>query len=407
MAEPRTVTITRFDDARSAFRQRDFRQALYDEGDVVMADVLVNLHGDEHRNRRRLENRLFRRDTHEHYERSLFPPIVEDTIAPYRAAGYAELVAFSHHMMMNLAAFTAGVDRPLGTADETFRLYSYMMRFIEGATLAHYTGDREAKRAEVAEALLQFDEEFLAPSIARRVALLGELAAGARNEDSLPRDVLTVLLRNQDNLDLPADVVLRETCFFLLAGAHTSATAFVRTLHNVFGMIERDPTQRARLRRDLGFLQQCVHETVRLQPSSPVAMRWALASTTLDDGTVVEPGDKIVIDLMRANRDVDVFGDDADDFRPDRAIPEMAPRWGLSFGTGMHACIGQDLAGGLDPRGSTPGPDHLYGLVATALNAMLAAGAVPDPDDPPLIDPESERGYWLRYPVRFDPGTSS
>ena len=44
-------------------------------------------------------------------------------------------------MMMNLAAFTAGVDRPLGTPDETDRLYAYLMIFIEGATLAHSTGE--------------------------------------------------------------------------------------------------------------------------------------------------------------------------------------------------------------------------------------------------------------------------
>ena len=41
-----------------------------------MADVLVNLHGDEHRSRRRVENRLFRRDTFELYERELFPRVM-------------------------------------------------------------------------------------------------------------------------------------------------------------------------------------------------------------------------------------------------------------------------------------------------------------------------------------------
>ena len=34
-----------------------------------MGDVLVNLHGEAHRDRRRLENRLFRRETFELYER--------------------------------------------------------------------------------------------------------------------------------------------------------------------------------------------------------------------------------------------------------------------------------------------------------------------------------------------------
>ena len=87
------------------------------------------------------------------------------------AEGHAELVGLSHEMMMNLAAFTAGVDRPLGTRAETMHLYSYLMLFIQGATLAHYTGDRDAKRAEVAAGLESFDAEFLQPSIARRQAV--------------------------------------------------------------------------------------------------------------------------------------------------------------------------------------------------------------------------------------------
>lgn len=396
--EPRTVTVTTYEGARDAFRQKHLRQALYDAGEVVMAKVLVNLHGDEHRARRRLENRLFRRDTQQRYEQLLFPPIVDETLAPHVEAGHAELVSLSHHLMMNLSAFTAGVDRPERTPEETERLYEYMMRFIEGATLAHFTGDRAAKEAEVAAALAAFDEEFLAPSIARRRAALDAVAAGELVEDELPRDVLTVLLRNQDDLDLAPDVVLRETCFYLLAGAHTSATAFVRTLHAVFEMEGRAPADAERARTDLAFLQRCVHETVRLAPSSPVAMRWALEPVTLLGGTEVEPGDKVVIDLMSANRDPDAYGGDADRFDPHRPLePGVAP-WGLSFGLGMHACIGQELAAGSDLAGADD-PDRLYGLVPVAVQAVLQAGARPDPDHPARLDPTSERGYWASYPV--------
>ena len=400
MRAPDEITVTGYEQARAAFRHKELRQALYDAGEVVMDQVLVNLHGDEHRSRRRLENRLFRRDTQTRYERELFPPIVEATLAPHLADGQAELVSLSHQIMMNLAAFTAGVDRPHGTPDETFHLYSYMMRFIEGATLAHYTGDRDAKRAEVAAALDAFDREFLIPSIAARRHALARFDAGEITEADLPRDVLTILLRNQDNLELPPDVVLRETCFFLLAGAHTSATAFVRTLHNIF-MLE-DPADAEFARTDIGFLQRCVHETVRLQPSSPVAMRWALEDIDLPGEVHLRAGDKLVIDLMAANRDPAVFGREADAFDPHRELPIGVPKWGLSFGQGMHACIGQDLAAGLDPLGEDPGPDHLYGLVPVAVQTMLRAGAARVPADPPELDPTSDRGYWARYPVRFE-----
>jgi cytochrome P450 len=395
------ITVAAYAQAREVFRQKELRQGLYDEGDVVMADVLVNLHGADHRARRRLENRLFRKDTHRRYERELFPPIVAATLGPHVTAGHAELVTLSHEMMMNLAAFTAGVDRPLGTTEETLHLYAYLMLFIQGATLAHYTGDRDLKRAEVAEALAAFDTEFLAPSVTRRRELLAAVAQGSVEEDDLPRDVLTTLLRNEDDLQLPPDVVLRETCFFLLAGAHTSATAFVRTLHNVYSMAEQQPVDFERACTDMEFLQRCVHETVRLQPSSPIAVRWALADIELPDGLHVPRGARVTIDMMAANRDAEAFGADADDFDPHRSLePGVAP-WGLSFGLGMHACIGQDLAAGLDPMGKPIDDDHLFGLVPVAIRALLDAGARPDRHDPPTMDPESARGYWGRYPVVF------
>jgi cytochrome P450 len=55
------ITISDYDLVKEAFRRKELRQALYDEGAVVMADCLLTLHGPEHRSRRRLENRLFRR----------------------------------------------------------------------------------------------------------------------------------------------------------------------------------------------------------------------------------------------------------------------------------------------------------------------------------------------------------
>lgn len=401
MSDQVEITVSSYAQARDAFRRKELRQGLYDEGDVVMADVLVNLHGAEHRARRRLENRLFRKDTHRRYEQEFFPPVVAATLAPHVAAGRAELVGLSHEMMMNLAAFTAGVDRPLGTRDETMHLYSYLMLFIQGATLAHYTGDREAKRAEVAEGLVAFDAEFLQPSITRRRASLAEVAAGRLDEADLPRDVLTTLMLHEDELLLAPDVVLREISFFLLAGAHTSATAFVRTLHHVFAMADEQPEDLERARVDLAFLQRCVHETVRLQPSSPIAVRWALDDVELAGGVHVPAGARVTIDLMAANRDREVFGDAAHDFDPHRVLePGVAP-WGLSFGLGMHACIGQDLAAGLDPAGAATDEEHLVGLVPVAVRAVLDAGGHPDPADPPVLDPDSTRGYWGSYPVRF------
>ena len=121
------------------------------------------------------------------------------------------------------------------------------------------------------------------PSLERRAALRD---AG----DELPKDVLSILLANEDALHLPHDVIVREVAFYLLAGAHTSATAFTRVSHNVLTWLEDHPEDADLVRTDRLFLQRCTHETVRLQPSSPVAMRWALADIELKSGRRIPEG---------------------------------------------------------------------------------------------------------------------
>lgn len=402
MSDP--TTITTYAAARRAYRHKDLRQALYDAGEVIMEDVLVNLHGDEHRARRRVESRLYRRDTFFHYERDLFPPIIAATVDPYIAEGRAELVSLGHQLMMNLAAFTAGVDRPAGTPEETFRLYDYLKLFIEGATLAHYTGDKAAKQAEVEAALDRFGEEFLDPGIVRRRAMLAEVTAGGLDADALPKDVLSILLQHEDELGLSYEAIRREVAFYLLAGAHTSATAFTRVTHHILGWLDEYPDDIELASADNAFVQRATHETIRLQPSSPVAMRWAVADVDLGDGVVVPRGGKVVIDLISVNRDTSVFGENADAFDPRRILPDGVAPYGLSFGLGMHACIGQDMAAGLVAGAGQHQNEHLFGLVPTAVQYLFDHGAAADPNDPPEMDESTSRPYFGRYPIVFAEG---
>lgn len=396
--------------AKDAYRQKDLRQCLYDAGDVVMHGVLVNLHGTDHRARRRLENRLFRRDVLDYYEHELFPAVIAETLSPYVEAGRAELVSLGHQLMMNLAAVNAGVDRPRHTPAATFRLYEQMMKFIQGATLGHSLGDRSRLRAEIAQALAAFDEEFLQPSIDRRHAIIDAVASGQAPEATLPRDILTILLQHEDDA-LPREVILREIAFFLLAGAHTSAMSFTRTLHHIFEWTRAHPEDADRVRSDPAFVQRCVLESIRLFPSSPIGMRRALTDVTLADGTIVQEGATVVIDLMAVNRDESVFGQNADEFDPYRAVdPAMAGAPGLSFGHGMHACIGQELAAGTwrsMEQAADPEEERQYGLVTVAVQAMIDAGAHPDPDEAAVPDHSTARHYWGRYPVIFGPVRSA
>ena len=398
-----TITLDGYADVREAFRQHDLEQALYDAGGVVMADSLLVLHGADHRRRRRVENRLFRRGTFRYWERAFLRDVVRDTLAPFAAAGRADLVELGYRTIMNLTAMVAGLDQPTGSVAETDALYRFAKKFSEGATLVHSTRDPDEVRAEVQAALEEFDALFLQPSVERRRGLLERLAAGEITEDDLPRDVLTALLRNWDELGIDRDVLRRECAFYLQAGSHSTADAFTHAADDFFAWTRRDPRAAEKARQEPGVLQRCVYETLRLHPASPVAQRRALAPIRLRGGVEIPDGAFVVLDLAAANRDPQVF-DHPDVYDPLREVPAEVPRWGHAFGGGMHACIGTELAGGV-PAPDDPTPDQAHeqvlGTVTLMLEALLTAGARPDPNAAPQRDPHSARDHFASYPVVF------
>jgi len=398
-----TITLDGYADVREAFRQHDLEQALYDAGGVVMADSLLVLHGADHRRRRRVENRLFRRGTFRYWEKAFLRDVVRATLAPFAAAGRADLVELGYRTIMNLTAMVAGLDQPTGSVAETDALYRFAKKFSEGATLVHSTRDPDDVRAEVQAALEEFDALFLQPSIERRRRLLERLGAGEVTEDDLPRDVLTALLRNWDELGIDRDVLRRECAFYLQAGSHSTADAFTHAADDFFGWARRDPHAAEKARQDPALLQRCVYETLRLHPASPVAQRRALAPISLRGGAEIPDGTFVVLDLAAANRDPRVF-DNPDVYDPLRDVPADVPRWGHAFGGGMHACIGTELAGGV-PASDEPSPDQAHeqvlGTVTLMLDALLTAGARPDPNAAPQRDPHSARDHFASYPVVF------
>ena len=396
-----TVTISRIPDALAALRNENLAQSLYDEGKVIMDGTLLTLHGEAHRKRRVLEFRVFRRSFFRYYETEVFPRALAEVLRPTVAAGRCNLVDFGYQITMNLTADFAGIDRPARTPAETQALLRLVMIFSEGATLVHSTRNREEVRLEVRAALVEFERNFLKPSIARRESLLAQRARGELHEAALPRDVLTVLLDNEDRLDLPADLLCREIAFYLQAGSHSTANSTVHAMHNVLNWIEAHPEDRARVLADPIFLQRCVHESLRLHPASPVAWRKPLCPMRLSTGAEVSMQDRVEIDLWTANRSKDVFGDDADFFNPHRAVAAGHDPFGMTFGTGVHTCLGRDLDGGLVAKTGIDPTNHQYGIITLLVKALLEAGVARDPQNPPAMATFTARPNWGNYPVVF------
>jgi hypothetical protein len=399
----KTITISGYDAASDTLRDQRLAQSLYDEGAVIMADVLLVLHGAEHRARRLLELRVFRRDFFRFYEHDVFPATLKQTIAPYEVTGRADLMELSYRLTMNLTADFAGIDRPQRSAEETERLRRQVMVFSEGATLVHSTRDKETVRHEVRAALTEFKTTFYEPSLTRRQLRLADFAAGKIAEEDVPRDVLTVLLKNDERVEMASDLMMREIAFYLQAGSHSTANATTHAFHDVISWCDSHPDDQHRVHTDPLFLQRCVHESLRLHPASPVAWRRSTCPMALATGADSDTNDRVVIDLASANRDPSIFGPDAEAFNPHRTLREGTPPWGLTFGIGVHTCLGRDLDGGLQPRADTDPLTHQYGIVPLLVRELLKRNARRDPSDQALTASHTQRPNWGYYPILLDP----
>ena len=124
-----TIVVKGYREASDTLRMADLRQALYDDGAILMEKVLVNLHGEEHRKRRNVEAKVLRRDYFRWYEEEVFPRTLAETFAPYRTAGKVDAVDFGFRAMLNLTADFAGVDRPRRSREETEQLLRILRTF--------------------------------------------------------------------------------------------------------------------------------------------------------------------------------------------------------------------------------------------------------------------------------------
>jgi cytochrome P450 len=99
----------------------------------------------------------------------------------------------------------------------------------------------------------------------------------------------------------------------------------------------RNPAELARLRAAPALLPRAVEEMLRYEPPILFVSRVALADVELA-GVAVRKGDLVHLGLASANRDPEHFAD------PDRFDVGRAENRHLTFGWGMHFCLGASIA---------------------------------------------------------------
>ncbi|MBB3677105.1 cytochrome P450 [Modestobacter versicolor] len=165
------------------------------------------------------------------------------------------------------------------------------------------------------------------------VAYLRELAAERRRAPG--EDLLTHLVTVRDSEgDRLTEDELVTTCILLLNAGHE---ATVNVSGNGLLALLEHPDQLARLRQDPALLPTAIEELMRFDSPLQLFERTATEDVAIG-GVTVERGQKIAALLGSANRDPGVFAD-ADTLDVGRTENPH-----ISFGAGVHFCIGAPLA---------------------------------------------------------------
>ncbi|MGA8987599.1 cytochrome P450 [Aeromicrobium sp.] len=199
-------------------------------------------------------------------------------------------------------------------------------------------------------------------------SLLDGIIAARRSSDEVDEsDLLGIMLHTPhpetgarlDDLNIRHQILT-----FLVAGHETTSGALSFALY----YLSRDPEILAKAQAEVDlilggdrdaeptfeqvakfrYLRRVLDEGLRLWPTAPAFTRSPRETTVLSSGHTMRPEDWAIVILPMLHRDPAVWGDDADQFDPDRFLPERSrgrqPHSYKPFGTGERSCIGRQFA---------------------------------------------------------------
>ncbi|KAI9680716.1 MAG: hypothetical protein M1817_004156 [Caeruleum heppii] len=180
-----------------------------------------------------------------------------------------------------------------------------------------------------------------------KYVFLNALAAQTRDPIELRSQLLNILLAGRDTT-----ASLLGWLFYLLTRHPRVFNKLRAIILDEFGTYARPREITFARLKSCTYLQHCNNETLRLYPVVPFNGRQAARDTTLprgggEDGqspVFVRKGQVVEYSVHVMHHRKDLYGPDAEEFRPER-WETIKPGWGfLPFNGGPRICIGQQFA---------------------------------------------------------------
>ncbi|KAF9263922.1 cytochrome P450 [Marasmius fiardii PR-910] len=224
---------------------------------------------------------------------------------------------------------------------------------------------QRTQRPTIVQALLsgtnaKFEEDM---KFMEELAL--EIVEHRKEHPTDKKDLLNTMLFAKDQKTgegLSDEVIVKNLLTFLIAGHETSSgmmsfmtyyllknPSTMRKLQaEVDQVLGGEPVQYQDLSK-MPYLIAVMRESLRLSPTVSMRSVTPLEDTTLSNGKyAVKAGTALSVNIYMLHRDPAVWGDDANEFRPERMLDgkfeALPPNSWQPFGFGMRACIGRPFA---------------------------------------------------------------
>jgi cytochrome P450 len=199
--------------------------------------------------------------------------------------------------------------------------------------------DRHLLRPWSAEICLMYElnpsEEYGRRAAKASVDFSDYLRTLSRERRRHPReDLITALTQVVEQGEHLTEDELIGTCVLLLNAGHE---ATVNVTGNGWWSLFRNPSELARLRADRSLVPAAVEELLRYDTPLQMFERWVLEDFELHEVRVPK-GAELGLLFGSANHDPSVFG------KPDHLDLWREPNPHISFGAGIHFCLGAPLA---------------------------------------------------------------
>jgi cytochrome P450 len=211
---------------------------------------------------------------------------------------------------------------------------------VISAMLGVPAADRDRFKAWSTDIAGSLGGPFMPPeAIDRSVKASNDIADYFRDQIALRRaeprdDLMSALCAAEEQGDLLTEDELIATCILLLIAGNETTTNLIGS--GMYTLLQ-NPDERRRLQAEPSLLPSGVEEMLRYEPAAQMTSRIANEGAEID-GIRFEPGQVILPVMAAANRDPAHFAD------PDRFDVARQPNRHLSFGQGIHYCLGAPLA---------------------------------------------------------------